>query len=523
MAKKKTGIAIGVIAIGVIVCLLVVVGGIFGYIKYQEAQNLKVMEDYLSVDTIFEGISVNGENIGGLTKTEALAQLESGLNEPLKTKNIKIVHIEANWTLTYDEMECKYDLSSVVDEAFLIGRSKDNIKENFEEAIEAQKGIDLTTELVYNESIIDEFLNDIKESVDIEAIDAKLSKTNGNFFVVDEVNGFTVDTTQAKADILNLVATTSDGTISLAGTETKATITKDMYEKSTTLIGTYSTKYTGSETLGRNINLSVGSQKITETIVQPGGVFSMNEELGPQTYAEGFRDAAVIVNGKLEDGLAGGVCQITSTLYNAVVKAELEIVSRRNHSLVVGYVPLGQDAAIAGDYLDFKFKNSTDYPIYIEAYTQNGTLTTNIYGYEEHNSTRKVELETVFVTTIQKPAEIVTKDPTLPEGERVVTYTGKTGQKVSTYKKVYENGQLLSREWFNDSTYRATADEVRVGTGEKVAEETTTTNTTTNTTTTTPTIEQPTVEQPTIEQPTVEPFTSEPTTNEPPVGGLIFE
>lgn len=190
----------------------------------------------------------------------------------------------------------------------------------------------------------------------------------------------------------------------------------------------------------------------------------MNKELGPQTYENGYRNAAVIVNGKLEDGLAGGVCQITTTLYNAVIFAELEVVERRNHSLAVGYVPLGRDAAIAGDYTDFKFRNDTDYPVYVEAYLDGGKLVCNVYGHEVHDAGREVEFEKVFVATVPKPPEKVTKDPELPEGTREVTYTGKTGSKVSTYKKVYQNGELISREWFSDSNYRATADEVTVGT-----------------------------------------------------------
>ena len=129
----------------------------------------------------------------------------------------------------------------------------------------------------------------------------------------------------------------------------------------------------------------------------------MNVGLGPQTYANGYKDAGVYVNGKVEQGVAGGVCQVTSTLYNAVILAELEVVERYPHSMTVGYVPLGRDAAVAGDYKDLKFKNNTEYPVYLEAY-------------------------------------------------------------VSTYKIVTENGKQISKDWFSSSTYRATADEVTVGT-----------------------------------------------------------
>ena len=205
-------------------------------------------------------------------------------------------------------------------------------------------------------------------------------------------------------------------------------------------------------------------------MLAPGEVFSMNVGLGPQTYANGYKDAGVYVNGKVEQGVAGGVCQVTSTLYNAVILAELEIVERYPHSMTVGYVPLGRDAAVAGDYKDLKFKNDTEYPVYIEAYAKDGKVVCNIYGHEIHDAGHKVDFEMVFEGTIPKPAEKITKDATKPEGYRQVTYTGKTGSKVSTYKIVTENGKEVSKEWFSSSTYRATPDEVTIGT--KKAEET---------------------------------------------------
>lgn len=109
-----------------------------------------------------------------------------------------------------------------------------------------------------------------------------------------------------------------------------------------------------------------------DTVIAPGEVFSANAHLGSQTAAGGYKEAGVYVNGKVEKGMAGGVCQVTSTLYNAVILAELEVVERSPHSMTVGYVPLGRDAAVAGTYKDLKFKNNTEYPIMIEAYASGG-------------------------------------------------------------------------------------------------------------------------------------------------------
>ena len=143
--------------------------------------------------------------------------------------------------------------------------------------------------------------------------------------------------------------------------------------------------------------------------------------------------------------------------------SELEIVERRGHSLAVGYVPLGMDAAIAGTYTDFKFRNNTEYPIYIETYVEDYRMYAKIYGYETRDPGRRVEFETVYLGSVAKPAEKVTVDPELPEGERIVTKKGYNGARVEVYKLVYMNDALQSRTWLSQSKYNSVADEVTIG------------------------------------------------------------
>ncbi|MGE4214900.1 MAG: VanW family protein [Anaerotignaceae bacterium] len=471
MGGGKKGIVLGLIAI------VAIATGTFGYIKYRDAQNEKSIQKHLDVETIYDGITINGQPVGGLSIDSAISELQESLNKPILSNEILISHGEVQKTIKFAEIDAQYDVEDAAFTAYQIARNGD-IENRYSVYQELEKnGMDINTNFVYDDAKLDKILEEINKDVTIEAQDSQLKRENGNFAITDEVVGYTMNVAKTKADVVDLLEEAKGGKVNVTGDVTEPKIKKEDNEKSTSLLGTFYTKYTGSESLGRNINLRVGCEHITGTVVKPGDVFSMNETLGDQTYENGYRNAAVIVNGKLEDGLAGGVCQISTTLYNAVVKAELDVVERRNHSLAVAYVPLGQDAAIAGNYTDFKFKNSTDYPIYVEAYIANGKLVTNVYGYEEHDSGRTVELEHVYIGSIPKPAEKVTEDPNLPLGERVVTYTGKVGHKVSTYKKIYENGTLLSSEWFSDSTYKSTADEVSVGTGEPAKVSTTDENT----------------------------------------------
>lgn len=440
--------------------IVIAVGGIT-YFSYQK--NIKKMKDVVEVDQIYNGITIENINVGGLNKERAKALLERELQDKLNTKTITLKTDKQVMEVPYSDLGAKFDIEKSVIEAYEIGR-EGSLKERYNEIIAlAQSNHNIEVTYSYDSNKIDEKVKEFEQMVLVAPINSEMSRKNGQFIITDEQPGYELNVLDTTEKIKDMVAKAESGVIEADMNEVPPTITKEQNQQATTLIGSFYTNFS-SGVAGRNENLRVGCLNINGTVLQPGDVFSMNKELGPQTYANGYRNAAVIVNGKIEDGLAGGVCQITTTLYNAVIFAELDVVERRNHSLSVAYVPLGRDAAVAGDYTDFKFKNSTAYPVYVEAYLENNKLITNIYGHEEHSPGREVEFEKVFLETIQKPAEKVTEDPNKPEGEREVTYKGKTGSKVSTYKKVFQDGNLVSREWFSNSTYKATPDEVTVGT-----------------------------------------------------------
>ncbi len=447
----------------VVVILAAVAGGAY----IMEKQNLKKMQLALNTSTIYPGITIEGVYVGGLSKADAFSKLEAEVNDVLRQKQVTLTYGEDNWRISFGDMGAKYDLQAAVTEAYQLARQSDaSLKERYRQYEEMEKnGYDLKAAYSYDKEQVRQQVEAVTTPLEQEAKDATMTRSGGAFQITDSVDGFTVHTEEAIDAVCALVENAEAGTVALTGESTPAAVTREELEASTDLLGTFSTSYTGNDSLGRNINLIVGCEKINGTVLAPGEVFSMNEGLGDQTYENGFRNAAVIVNGKIEDGIAGGVCQVTTTLYNAVVKAELEVVERSNHSLPVSYVPLGHDAAIAGDYIDFKFKNNTDYPVYLEAYAGGGQVVTKLYGHETRSASRKVELDAQVDETIPKPAEKVTEDPTKPDGYREVTYTGKVGYRVSTYLVVYENGKQVSRERFNRSTYKAVADEVTIGTG----------------------------------------------------------
>jgi vancomycin resistance protein YoaR len=428
------------------------------------SMHVKKMLEAINVTTFYNGISVNGIQLGGLTPEQATSKLGTDVNDALKTKIISIVDSDKKWTITYGDFDSKYNIDDTLLAAYNYARYG-TTKDRYKMVMDLKsKGKDFEAQYTYDKSKIEDELKQINSEITVDAVDSQMTRKNGKFVITDDQKGYKMDIDATLSKITALADAQQEGTVEVVGETIEPKITKAENEKATSLIGSYHTTFTSGYE-GRNTNLKVGCEKINGTELAPNEEFSMNKALGPQDYEHGFKDAAVIVNGKVEDGIAGGVCQITSTLYNAVILAELNVVQRSNHSIPVSYVPLGQDAAIAGDYKDLKFRNSTDYPIYIEAYVSGNRLVTNIYGDETHDSSRKIEFENEITETIPKPAEKVTEDSNLPEGTKEVTHVGKIGKKVNTYKIVYENGKKVSRELFSKSSYSATADEVTLGTG----------------------------------------------------------
>jgi len=192
-------------------------------------------------------------------------------------------------------------------------------------------------------------------------------------------------------------------------------------------------------------------------------VFSAYEKLTPFTVSNGYFEAGAYSNGKVIDSIGGGACQVTTTLYNAVLLSELEVVERQPHSMTISYVDLSRDSAIAGTWKDLKFKNDTKSPILIEAYTSGRTITFNIWGDETRDTkTRTIKFETVVLDEKAPGKDVVTKDPTKPTTYSLTTQSAHTGYVAELYKIVYENGVEVSRT----RVYNATPRYVTVGTME---------------------------------------------------------
>ena len=187
------------------------------------------------------------------------------------------------------------------------------------------------------------------------------------------------------------------------------------------------------------------------------------ETIGPVTKDNGYKAAPVIINGQLKDGVGGGVCQIATNIYNAAIRSNLEIVERRHHGFPVSYVTIGQDATIAGDWIDLKFKNTLDSPIFIEMYLSGDTLVTNIYGEKRGN---KIELKSEIISEIL-PKTIYKKDNSKYTDYKKVEKESKKGYKVNVYKLTYANGNIIKKELLHHDFYKPVNRIIVIGTKER--------------------------------------------------------
>lgn len=203
---------------------------------------------------------------------------------------------------------------------------------------------------------------------------------------------------------------------------------------------------------GRVHNVRSTAASLQDVLLKPGEVFDYAPYIEQTEKQFGFKEAPVIVNGKLVPGIGGGICQVSSTLYNAVLRAGLTVVERRNHSLPVSYVPLGQDATFASGHINFKFRNSTEHAVLIRTVTDHRSLTVKLFGQTPSDMT--YEVESKIVATLEPPVKYVL-NPSLKVGTQEIISRGKRGYIVETYRYKKQNGRLISQEKLSRDTYAA--------------------------------------------------------------------
>ena len=360
------------------------------------------------------------------------------------------------------------DVDGAVDIAFSLMRDNTLVYETFmAEVAQISNGRDITPAPIYDKPSVEGFVAALAQIIDVPAVNSKpdIDKETNALVFVSEVPGKGIDQ-PALIDAILQADPLSGDTIQIPITVLEPTTTREMLEGKYTRRGPgYTTSFSDS-TKNRKYNIRFGADKINGTILKPGEVFSANDTLGKRTRKNGWKNAGAYEGGEVVQQAGGGVCQLSSTLYNAVLYADLEIVERRNHSMPVHYVMRGRDATInsVGNIIDFKFRNNTSGDIIILAYTEGNNLHMEIYGLPfETDEYDRIEIRTKQ-TGSQGIKTEYTYDDTKKETYKKTTSNGSKGYTVRTYKDYYKGETLVKTDDLGLSVYKMFPKKVTVGT-----------------------------------------------------------
>lgn len=453
------GIAVSVMAVGSLVSA-----------SSEEASNTTSEADNSASETsqiewedgwvIPEGISVGSIDLKGMTVADAKTAVNKQADQ-LLNRSITVNMNGKEYKTTAKEIGVTWANPQVVEEAFS-HMTKGNFVKRYKNQVDLKNDpVDLDIQLNVNEEAVTSYAQGLVDQCTVQVVEPSITRSNGAFQVVEGKTGIAFNVEEIKTALMTpLGDTTNTDTISVKPTvtETKPQYAEDIFSHfSEKPLGSCTTKFsTAASEVNRYTNIEISANNMNGHVFMPGEEISTLAMFGDVTEANGYKSAGTYSDGKVVDGIGGGICQTTTTLYDAVLAAELEVVYRRNHSMLVDYVDPAKDATV--DYAsgsDFKFKNNTDYPIYIESYRKDNTITVNIYGTETRPANRKVEyVSKILEYSFPKenaPFFEVRVDPSMkmgwgwPSEKHRVAVNCHPQVQAELYKNVYVDGQLTEQ------------------------------------------------------------------------------
>ena len=419
----------------------------------------------------YPNIFVNDIPLEGKTLDEAAAIVTQQVQSLISSFRITLRTEDGrSWDITGDSLNMKYDIADQLDQLWAIGHTgSSSTRYEQVKALEAEPAMRYTT-LTYDLSQVNQILNQIKAEVDQPAVSATRVQDDSKwppFSYTDDIPGQTLDITGLNERICTMVDTLVSGVVVLSPTPVQATITRAQLEAQIVKLSSYETTVgkSGEYAEARAENVRLGTEKFNHLVIRAGESVSFNKVAGKRTVANGYQQALEIAYGNYVLGTGGGICQVSSTLYNAVVNAGLTVNKRTPHAIPSSYVEKGLDATVSDDRYDFVFTNNTNSDIYIETefvkvkgyYHSRFT----IYGRPDPNG-YTYKLVSQVVETIPLPEPTYEKDTTgehvFYDDETAVKSSGREGYIVDVYLVTMDSkGLEISREKKYTDTYKASA------------------------------------------------------------------
>lgn len=397
---------------------------------------------------VYAGVTVEGVSVGGMDREE-VRQMLTLWRQDFRSRQISAYYGDINFQLAADNIDFDIDVDSTVAAAWGYGHQGAWWERLNSIRTALVDGYRVPVKVCYREDKLTTLIGKWREAIDCSPRNAHVSLMAGG--IIPQKHGRRLEVEVLKPLILQTLFMPKMTTLALPVATINPAITETDLQRTglKKIWASYKTVFDSSVS-NRSANIRLSASRINGYIVYPGKTFSFNEVVGPRDKEHGFKQAMEIVDGEFVPGIGGGVCQVSSTLYNAVLLANLPVTERTNHSKPLGYVDLGRDATVAYNVLDLKFVNNTDGPLMILAETDGNELMTGIVG-------QKTLPETVMlVSTDRKVIDptIVTKpDEKLYLGETELNKQGKPGYAVTTVRVVYSGGREIKREVLSRDEY----------------------------------------------------------------------
>lgn len=408
-----------------------------------------------------KGVKIEDIDVSNLSKEDALKEVKSVTDEMIKNKVVNFTYEDISIPVPLRDFGYKLNLEDAINKAYSYGRS-DNLFYNYLDII---KGYIFKKNFVAKPDIEDakreEVILNIGSKIFKKPVDAHpIIKDDGSVTIKDSEIGRYMDINEAK-DLINLDILHEDK-IELPVYKTEPKIYSNYYDGIDKKLGDFETDYSSS-IKNRKENIRLAASKFNNMKLNPGDEISFNDVVGEISEKTGFKSATVIVGGEYESGIGGGICQVSTTLYNSLILSDLEITERHNHSRPIHYVDLGTDAAVARGYKDLKFKNNTNNPILILSEANGEKLNFKVLG---NGSDRDYEVKIIpqLLGTVSPGVNTIYSDA-LPDGESTVRESGARGYSYKTYKEIIKNGEVVDKKEISKSYYLPKDKVVVVGTG----------------------------------------------------------
>lgn len=437
-------------------------------LRYDErvVTTYKQYRAYMDRDVIYPGIFVDGIHVGDMTVEEARQLLTSSEGEAVGGFSVDVVIGNKTWTVDSSNVPAQRDLGNVLERAYAIGRTnttaiQTTLRTPFRERADTaialrESGVNLTTTASYDHEAVRRIVAEIAVYVTRDPIDAQIQSFDYNtrtFRFTESQPGVTLDQELLYERLTAALDRWETGvTVTVDPVIREPAISTEQLSSSFTMIAAYTTETTKDS--NRNTNIDLACKAINGTALLPGQTFSFNEATGQRTVEKGYRSAGAIAAGQSIEEVGGGICQVSSTIFNAAARANLEIVSRSPHAWPSTYVNIGEDATVNWPNLDFKFKNNTSSPIFLITYYKDRRMSAEIWGVSLGEGVT-IDLESKIVKTMEPPSDIKYEyNAELPYGTSKTTVKARKGYVVETYKVWYKDGKETGRELMHTSTYK---------------------------------------------------------------------